>query len=85
MTINDPYELSLGRLTLPPKETDLLDNGPVAPESGNWKSAIPQGTASVMRDRARRGFVYLTRRAPSGALAANCFADPTRIRIGGAR
>lgn len=80
MKIMESYSPSLGRLTLPPADPDLLGNDPVAPESGNWKSAIEQATgkASVRRDPC------MSRRAPL-ALAENCFANPTRIRIGGAR
>jgi hypothetical protein len=80
MNITEQYELSLGRLTLPPADPHLLGNEPVAPESGNWKSAIKQATAeaSVRRDPC------ISRRAPL-ALAENCFANPTRIPIGGAR
>jgi hypothetical protein len=76
MNIQSDYELSLGSLTLPEPGSALHDESAVALEKGNWNERIRQ------RNSARRSIDVSARRA---RLAGNCFADPTRIRIGGAR
>lgn len=71
--IND-YSPSLGRLTLPSPAPDCLP----CVEQGDWSERIPQ--------HGRRVFRGITRRPSfTSSLSSDCFADPTRLQIGGVK